>query len=440
MKNLMWLAGLLGLAACNTPLAPIPVRGLGVVNFPFGDVLGAQAAIADSQLSFVALGAAQVQDDATYNVRFIRRSFRLQNGSSGTWTNLILHAHNQSANNAQGTALKSIQNFGGQPVLNPQQAIPKHGMTGNATLSVDPSAADLQLFDEATTSAAQTEAGLLGNDYLLTYGFLVQQRNGDTDSDGNPRTIAAGETGTVTVSYAIPKDTSSAYSFVATFRARTSSDTDLLQSEEELLADTTAGLTTLQNLRRVTVPGGQACGTPTGTDVTLKFINQLRVAGKVGGTGTDTPVYAFNTPSIGTVVTSNSDSGAGSLREAITNAAAGSTLCFTQSITLGSQIVVDKNLNIHGGNGVFLNGNNTARAFEVQSGRTASLFGFEIKNGRTQTTGVTFGGAAIFNQGTLKLQGMKLNTVCHGFDLCSRRCDIQQQYGCVANLLQQAEQ
>jgi hypothetical protein len=407
MKKLTWLVGLLGLAACSTPPALQPSRDLGSVQLPFGDAVQTQAAIPDSQLSFVALGAAQVQDDAAYNVRFIRRSFRIQNGSSGVWTNLIFHAYNQNANNAQGTALKNIQNFGGQPVLNPQQAIPKHGMTGSGTLTVDSSAADLQLFDEITTAAAQTEAGLPANDYLLAYGFLVQQRSGDTDSDSNPRTIAAGETGTVTLSYTIPKDASSAYSFVATFRARTSSDVDVVQSEEELLADTTAGLTTLQNVRRVTVPGGQACGTPSGTGVSLKFINQLRMAGKVGGTGTDTPVYAFNTPSIGTTVNSSSDSGAGSLREAIANASAGASLCFTQSVTLASQLVLDKNLTIHGGNTVFLSGNNATRVLEVQSSRTVGLFGFEIRNGRTQV-GPGSGGAAVLNAGTLVLKGMQL--------------------------------
>jgi hypothetical protein len=116
-------------------------------------------------------------------------------------------------------------------------------------------------------------------------------------------------------------------------------------------------------------------------------------------------------------VTSSNDSGAGSLREAIANTSAGATLCFTQSITLASQLLLDKNLNIHGGNAVFLSGNNTTRVLEVQSGKTARLFGFEIKNGRTQV-GPGSGGAAVLNAGTLRLQGMQLkNNTARGIPL-----------------------
>ena len=258
---------------------------------------------------------------------------------------------------------------------------------------------------------AQSDAsGVLSpNDYLLAYGYLVQQRSGDTDSDSNPRTIGVGKTGTVTISYQIPKDASVSYSFSATFSLRTSSSTDMVQTQEEQLAGTIAGQTGLTNLRFVTIPGGQACGTTTGTGTSLNFINQLRIAGKVGGTGIDNPIYAFNTPSIASTVTSSSDSGAGSLRDTIAGALPDTGICLQNNLTLSSQITIAKNLSIYGGNNVVLSGNNTTRVFEVTSSFTVGLHGFTISGGRKTADITNVGGDAIVSAGTLNLNGMKIN-------------------------------
>ncbi len=411
MKHLLVLLGMTALLACQqNQFLPVPTRVLGVTALPFGDSIRSQAAIADAQIAFVPLGLASVLDDAAFNSRFIRRSFRITNNSGGILTNLIFHAYNAPAN-SQGTALKGITNFAGQPVLNAQEAIPKHGMTGNASLIVDSSAADLQLFSEATVNAAQTEAtSILGaNDYLLAYGFLVQQRNGDTDLDSNPRTIAAGETGTITISYQLPKDSSNAYSFVATFSLRTTSDVDLVQTQEEQLAGTTAGQLGLINFNKVTVPGGQACGI-VGSGITLRFLNQLRIAGKVGGTGSDTATYAFNTPSVDAIVPISFSTEA-VFRETVLNAPDGTGICFTQSFDLrfAPVITLAKNITIYGGNKTLISGGLVNRIFEIASGFKVALYGFTIANGTSSTSATNFGGGAISNAGHLTLGGMKFS-------------------------------
>jgi hypothetical protein len=424
MKHLFLIPMLAAsLLACqqNLPIT-VPTRVLGAVALPFGDSPNLRVAVPDAEIAFVPLGAASVLDDAVFNTRFIRRGFRITNNSNPpiAWSNLIFHAYNTPAN-TQGTALKSISNFAGQPVLSAQQGIPKHGMTGVSSIVVDPSAADLQLFSEATVNAAQIDAAsILGaNDYLLSYGFLVQQRNGDTDSDGNPRTIAAGETGTITVSYQLPKDSSNAYSFVATFSLRTTSDVDVVQTQEEQLAGTTAGQTetSLSNVRKVTVPGGQACGGTLLPGVDLVFINQLRLAGKVGGTGTDTAVYAFNTPRVATVAFLEFLGDPIALRSTIINADDGDGICFLQNSNFSTAglfssvgvLRIAKNITIYGGKDVSVLGGNTTRIFEIATGFNVGMYGFTISNGTSSASATSFGGGAISNAGTLTLGGMKFN-------------------------------
>jgi hypothetical protein len=417
MKHLLFIPVLAAsLLACQQNLpATVPTRVLGAVALPFGDSPNLRVAVPDAEIAFVPLGAASVLDDAVFNTRFIRRGFRITNNSGGVLTNLIFHADN-TPGNSQGTALKGITNFAGQPVLSAQQAIPKHGMTGLSSIVVDPSAADLQFFSEATVNAVQIDAAsILGaNDYLLSYGFLVQQRNGDSDSDGNPRTIAAGETGTMTVSYQLPKDSSNAYSFVATFSLRTTSDTDLVQTQEEQLAGTVAGQTetSLSNVNKVTVPGGQACGA-VGSGITLRFLNQLRIAGKVGGTGADTATYAFNTPSVATVVPLIFFGDSTQFRNAILNAPDGTGICFRQGFDFSNVnegvLALAKNITIYGGSNASISGGGLTRIFEIANGFNVALYGFTISNGTSSASVTNFGGGAISNAGNLTLGGMKFN-------------------------------
>ncbi len=95
-------------------------------------------------------------------------------------------------------------------------------------------------------------------------------------------------------------------------------------------------------------------------------------------------------------VTNNADSGAGSLRQAIADAAAGDTIQFAsslanQTITLTSgQLNVTKNLIIDGAAaaGLTISGNNASRVFEVQGLATNfALNNLTVANGRTAGDG-----------------------------------------------------
>jgi hypothetical protein len=102
------------------------------------------------------------------------------------------------------------------------------------------------------------------------------------------------------------------------------------------------------------------------------------------------------------VVTNANDSGAGSLRQTIINSSAGNGVTFDpslagQTITLSSEIVIDKSLTIDGSSlssKVNVSGNNSVRVFRVTSGVTVVMNNLSIKNGR-----VTGNGAAIANNG-----------------------------------------
>ena len=102
------------------------------------------------------------------------------------------------------------------------------------------------------------------------------------------------------------------------------------------------------------------------------------------------------------IVTNANDSGAGSLRQIIINSSAGNGVTFDpslagQTITLSSEVVIDKNLTIDGSSlssKVNISGNNSVRVFRVTSGITVVMNNLSIQNGK-----VTGNGAAISNNG-----------------------------------------
>src|SRR5213080_4506727 len=103
------------------------------------------------------------------------------------------------------------------------------------------------------------------------------------------------------------------------------------------------------------------------------------------------------------VVTTNADSGAGSLRQAVADACPGTSITFsgvTSPITLtGGEIVIDKDLTITGPNvALTISGNNSSRIFDVQSGNSVSISNLTFTSGRA-----SFGGA-IFNEGNLTIR------------------------------------
>jgi len=100
-------------------------------------------------------------------------------------------------------------------------------------------------------------------------------------------------------------------------------------------------------------------------------------------------------------VTNNNDSGAGSLRQAITDTVASDTITFDssiagQTITLSSQLTINKNLAIDGtGQNITISGNNAVRVFEVTAG-TVTFDSLIIANGNTSNSTGSSGGG-IFN-------------------------------------------
>ncbi|HEY9699650.1 MAG TPA: bluetail domain-containing putative surface protein [Trichocoleus sp.] len=105
----------------------------------------------------------------------------------------------------------------------------------------------------------------------------------------------------------------------------------------------------------------------------------------------------------GIVVTSTADSGAGSLRSAITLAPAGETIRFApslkgQTITLNGQLEVNKNLTIDGSNapGLTISGNNASRVLKTGEKTNVTLKNLILANGRlTGADDVTGTGAGI---------------------------------------------
>jgi hypothetical protein len=108
---------------------------------------------------------------------------------------------------------------------------------------------------------------------------------------------------------------------------------------------------------------------------------------------------------ISLVVTTGSDSGAGSLRQTIADACAGSTITFQAGVTTvtltTAELAINKNLTIDGGTGVTVTrqgGSPNFRIFNVQSGNTVSMNNLTVTNGNHPVQG-----GAIQNGGSLTL-------------------------------------
>jgi hypothetical protein len=155
-----------------------------------------------------------------------------------------------------------------------------------------------------------------------------------------------------------------------------------------------------------------------GKTVTLK---PLTTAAETDGTFT---------PQATDTVTTNADSGAGSLRAVIAAAAPGDTITFSsalngQTITLTSgEILINESLTITGpgASSLTISGNNSSRIFFINSG-TVSISGLTIASGLAQGArggnsndsgggggGAGMGGGVFVNSGSLSITGVTFNS------------------------------
>ena len=104
-------------------------------------------------------------------------------------------------------------------------------------------------------------------------------------------------------------------------------------------------------------------------------------------------------------VANENDSGDGSLRQILTNAAC-STITFASGVfnimLNGTQLTVARDVTINSDIGVVINGNGLSRVFYVESGVTATFIGLTITNGKVISD--NDGGGGILNKGTLTLE------------------------------------
>lgn len=117
------------------------------------------------------------------------------------------------------------------------------------------------------------------------------------------------------------------------------------------------------------------------------------------------------------VVVSNADSGAGTLREAISASSAGDIIQFDENqvvspiVLTSGEVLIDHDLTITGPTttGLTISGNNASRVFDIQSG-TVSISSLTISNGTdADSTGNSLDGAGIFNSGTLSLSNCTIS-------------------------------
>jgi hypothetical protein len=111
------------------------------------------------------------------------------------------------------------------------------------------------------------------------------------------------------------------------------------------------------------------------------------------------------------MVMNNNDSGSGSLRDAIMNAALGDTIGFSpslsgQTITVASPLTISQNLRIIGlgANNLTISGGGTSQVFNISSG-TVSLSDMTIANGAEDNKG----GGGIQNSGTMTVSNCTLS-------------------------------
>jgi hypothetical protein len=233
------------LVACNTTPTPLAApKILGTLEVNFGSDPSRNSArffpttrtltpkpdssISATPKSFVVLDDLGV----TPTQRTLTAVYNITNNFGASLSNLTLVAYAKMGN-ANASALKSINTFGGAPSNSDVNGVkPAQGTNGSDLVSEFHS--DLQVYTPAE-SAALTSSALTANlinagEYSLEYGFVAR-----ANASSHSRTIANGATGQVALSMRLPAsaDVSSGTRFVMTFLVAQNDNTHVVQSLEE---------------------------------------------------------------------------------------------------------------------------------------------------------------------------------------------------------------
>ena len=280
---------------------------------------------------------------------------------------------------------------------------------GNNIVKVAAGQEDFQGFLDSEVSSI----GIAPSDLNpLGYGFVARCTTRSVLCP-NPRTFAAPGSnndflGRVTFAIKVPDPvgTQKLKSFRIIFAAVTDSNTSITESLEE--QGGAADVLVAQRVNIVPI---------TGLTATLKALPGSSFTSSIQENGGGRAVrfqgtaangnYLTQNPRI--AVTSSADSGAGSLREALSVAANGDTITLDsiagQTITLLSPLTITRNITLEQapGTAVKLSGNNAVQVLNISSAATLRLRGFTVQNGLAGE------GGCVSNAGNLTLEEMTFN-------------------------------
>jgi CSLREA domain-containing protein/uncharacterized repeat protein (TIGR01451 family) len=317
--------------------------------------------------------------------------------------------------------------FGQQPV----------NTAGGATITPSPTVRILDQFGNLTTSTANVTiaigtnpvGGTLSGTATVAAVAGVATFNGlSINTAGNGYTLAADSTGLTGATSAAFNITVGPASQLAFGQQPTNSTANVAIAPAPTVRILDAGGNLTASTANVTVAIGNnpgpgtlggtmivaaSAGVATFSDLTIDAAGNgyTLTAASAGLTGATSS--AFNVACAPSVVTNGDDSGAGSLRQTIADACAGSTISFAPAVTTvtltSAELLVNKNLTIDGGIGVAVQrssagGTPQFRIFNVSAGVTATLSALTVRNGDHP---MQAGG--IQNSGNLSLQRVSVS-------------------------------
>ncbi len=206
------------LVACNNTPSPRVPQALGVFELGInsngfssakliGGLQNQAGTVRENDISFTVLGTQVINAEP---FTYLTASFNITKTNGTNFSNLTFYALAKNGN-INGTAIKSITNFGGITGGNEQARIAKlmlpiSAVTGTP-VGTDTTRADFQGFNTADINAAQNLAelagiGLTNADKVLGYGYTARCI---TNCTVNSRAIGSTSTGQVSIGLRVPQ-------------------------------------------------------------------------------------------------------------------------------------------------------------------------------------------------------------------------------------------